>query len=591
MQGFHGCYERIDLSTGRSRRIPIPERILRRYLGGVGLGSWILHCESTPGTDPLAPSSPLIFSFSPLVGTRLTTSAKFAVVAKSPLTGYLCDALSSSDFAVAGKRRGIDALVFVGRCPEPSQWVHGELQPTPFWGSSAAETEQGLRSQGSVAAIGLAGENQVRFATISNDGRHAGRGGLGAVMGSKRLKAIVVGGDIETRVFDPARMSEISRSLSIRSKGNATARYREQGTLSNLATFNRLAVLPTRNFRQGRFEGAETLETLAPGGSRKHERASCAHCTIGCEHRYGDDKTVRLEYESLFALGPLCAVADPDSVLAAAQRCDQWGLDTVSAGGTLAFAMECVERGHLDPSLAPRFGDGEGLLRALDDIAHRRGIGKLLAEGSRLAALAIGGQTLDFAPQVKGLEMPGYEPRALQAMALGFAVSTRGADHNRSSAYEVDFSGERPRLRGDKQTARLASATENRAAVLDSLILCKFLRGVFEDFYTEAAEICTAVTGWPIDADELERIGERVCNLRKAFNIREGWTADQDTLPERFFCETLQDGASSGAHLPRERLQEMMESYYEARGWTATGHLPPDTLRQIASDLGAGETA
>ena len=463
------------------------------------------------------------------------------------------------------------------------------MQPTPFWGCSAAETERGLCDQGSVAAIGLAGENRVRFATISNGGRHAGRGGLGAIMGSKQLKAIVIGGDVDTAISDPARMSEISRDLAIRSKGSATARYREQGTVSNLSTFNRLAVLPTRNFRQSRFEGVKSLETLTPGGSKRHERTSCAHCTIGCEHRYGGDDTTRLEYESLFALGPLCAIADPDTVLAAVRRCDELGLDTVSAGGTLAFAMECAERGHLDPSQVPRFGDGEGLLRALDDIAYRRGVGNLLAEGSRRAALAIGERTLDFAAQVKGLEMPGYEPRALQAMALGFAVSTRGADHNRSSAYEVDFSGESPRLRGDARTARLAWATENRAAVLDSLILCKFLRGVFDDFYTEAAELCASVTGWAIDAAELERVGQRVCNLRKAFNIQEGWTPDEDTLPERFLCETLQDGASAGAHLPRERLQEMVQSYYEARGWTRTGHLPPDAQREIASDLRGGE--
>ena len=593
MYGFHGYYERVDLGSGKSRRIAIPERILRRYLGGVGLGSWLLHLESDAGTDPLSPESPLIFCFSPLVGTRITTSAKFAVVAKSPLTGYLCDGLSSSAFALSAKARGIDALVFVGCCSEPSEWINGTLRPTHFWGRSAAETEQGLGSHGEVAAIGVAGEHLVRLATISNGGRHAGRGGLGAVMGSKRLKAIAIGGEVATPIAKPDRVASWARELSRRSQGEATARYRELGTVSNLATFNRLAVLPTRNFQHSQFEGTDALETLHPKGAAKHERSSCAHCTIGCEHRYAGDAgaATRLEYESLFALGPLCGIDDPDAVLAATRLCDELGIDTVSAGGTVAFAMECGERGHLCTADVPRFGDAEGLLRILSDMAHRRGIGELLADGSRRAAIAIGEQTLYFAPQIKGLEIPGYEPRALQAMALGFAVGTRGADHNRSGAYEVDFSGETHRLKGDARTARLALATENRAAVLDSLILCKFLRGVFDDFYSETADLLASVTGWDCDAAELERVGHRIVDLRKAFNIREGWTPEEDTLPPRFFAEPLTAGASAGAQISRERLQEMIDSYYSARGWTSTGYLPEATLRSIAEDTYAEEGA
>jgi aldehyde:ferredoxin oxidoreductase len=587
VHGFHGRYWRFDLSTGRGEHVALPQDELRRTLGGVGLGAWLLHREAPIGVDPLAPEAPLVFSFSPLVGTPLTTSAKLALVAKSPLTGMLSDGLSSSHFAIAGKRTGVDAIVLVGRCSEPSELVNGTLRPTSHWGKSAEEAGRALAAHGRVAAIGIAGENGVRYATISNDGRHAGRGGLGAVMGAKRLKALVLRGDVPTSLADPEHVTKLARELSKRSLGAATAKYRELGTVANLMAFNRIGALPTRNFQSGRFEQAAELaaEELKP--VRERARASCASCTIGCEHIYGFGKggETRIEYENLFALGPLCGGSGPEFVLAASRRCDELGLDTVSAGGTIAFAMECAERGILPD--APRFGDAEGLLALLDDIAHRRGLGALLAEGSRRAAYALGRGTLAFAAQVKGLELPGYEPRALQTMALGFAVGTRGADHNRSGAYELDFSERVDRLHGDARAAELALDTENRAALTDSLILCKFLRGVFQDFYGEAAELLEAVTGWDVTGDELEQVAVRVVSLRKAFNIREGWKPEDDTLPDRFLDEALPDGASAGASVPRARLAEMIRSYNLARGWTQDGYLPDAMLRELGlGDLG-----
>ncbi|HEY5657662.1 MAG TPA: aldehyde ferredoxin oxidoreductase family protein [Myxococcota bacterium] len=585
MYGFHGRYWRFDLGSGRGEYVPLPESVLRRHLGGVGLGAWLLHREAPPGVDPLAPEAPLIFSFSPLVGTPLTTSAKLAVVAKSPLTGFISDGLSSSHFAIAGKRMGVDAIVLVGRCAEPSELVGGALRPTALWGRSPQEVDAALGAHGRVAAIGVAGENLVRYATISNDGRHAGRGGLGAVMGAKRLKAIALQGDARTPLAHPERVAELARELSRRSLGPATAKYRELGTVANLMAFNRIAALPTRNFQRNAFEGAGALsaEELAP--TRERARASCAACTIGCEHIYsfGRGGSARIEYENLFALGPLCGISDPEIVLAASRRCDELGLDTISAGGTIAFAMECAERGYLPE--APRFGDGEALLALLDAIAQRRGLGELLAEGSRRAALEIGRDALDFAPQVKGLEIPGYEPRALQSLALGFAVGTRGADHNKSGAYELDFSDRVNRLRGDARAARLTLETENRAALIDSLILCKFVRGVFDKFYDETAELLRAVTGWDVTGAELEDVARRVVAVRKAFNIREGWKPEDDTLPARFLLEPLPDGASAGAMIPEERLREMIRSYNLARGWTERGYLPREVLRDLAIDL------
>ena len=582
MHGFHGRYLRFDLSTGRGERVPLPLEVLRRTPGGVGLGAWLLHREAPPGVDPLAPAAPLVLAFSPLVGTPLTTSAKFAVLAKSPLTGLLSDGLSSSHFAIAGKRMGVDAIVIVGRCPVPSELVGERLRPTALWGRSAEEAGRALSREGRVAAIGVAGENGVLFASISNDGRHAGRGGLGAVMGAKRLKAIVVRGGVPTSLADPARVTRLARDLSCRSLGAATAKYRELGTVGNLASLDRLAALPTRNFQAGRFEQAARLSAEEIGPARQQGRASCASCTIGCEQRwrFGAGDATRIEYESLFALGSLCGVDDPDAVLAAARRCDELGLDSVSAGGTIAFAMECHERGLLPD--APGFGDAEGLLRLLDDIAQRRGLGALLAEGSRRAALRIGHGSIAFAPQVKGLEIPGYEPRALQTLALGFAVGTRGADHNRSGAYELDLSEAVDRLHGDARAARMALETEDRAALIDSLILCKFLRGAFRDLFAESAQLLAAVTGLDYGSEELRGVARRVVDLRKAFNIREGWRPEDDTLPDRFLTETLPGGSSRDAALPRERLAGMIRSYNVARGWTPEGFLPEAALRDLA---------
>ncbi len=284
---------------------------------------------------------------------------------------------------------------------------------------------------------------------------------------------------------------------------------------------------------------------------RQVARHSCASCTIGCEHIYAgrDGRKTRVEYENVFALGPMCGVSDPDAVLAASARCDDLGLDTISAGGTIAWAMECAERGLID---APwlRFGDGDALLKALDQIGDREGLGDLLAEGSRRAAQRVGEGSAAFAPHVKGMEMPGYEPRTLHAMALGLAVNARGADHNRSGAYEADLSGDLDRLDGGDAHVAAAVETEDRAAVMDSLILCKFLRGVFTDPFTEWASLLSAVTGWDVDGAELRRTARRIVLAKRVYNIREGWRPADDWLPERLLTEPLRlaSGRDGPAH-------------------------------------------
>ena len=585
--GYHGCYLNVDLSTNCAQRVELDESDLRKFLGGSGLGVSLLLRDGSAVKDPLSPEAAIVFVFSPLVGSPLTTSAKFAVVSKSPLTDRINDSLASSGFALHGKKTGHDAIMIRGRAAQPSILIidNDQVRQEPasqLWGLSNRQVQSVLRerlgAEFQIASIGPAGERQICYATISHDGRHAGRGGSGAVLGAKNIKAIAVRGTRQSSWSDRTRLVDLAKELSQRSLGPATAKYRELGTASNLLTFNRLHVLPTHNFQEGSFAGAQAISPEQLSTSRRRTRAYCAACTIGCEHIYelNDDQDppgdgVRLEYENLFALGSLCGIDDPDVVLAASRKCDDMGLDTISAGGTIAFAMECVQRGLLDEPWL-RFGQGDALLRALDQIGSGTDAGQLLAQGSRRMAEQLGHDSIHFAPQVKGLEMPGYDPRGLQTLALGLAVGARGADHNRSGAYEADFSEAVDRRNVGPEAAAMAIETEDKAALMDSLILCKFLRGVFSDFYAEAAEMLRLVTGWDVTGAELRETAVRIVNAKKEFNILAGWTPQEDTLPERVLRESLPDDTQ--ARLSPEKLASLVRAYNSGRGWTPEGWMP-----------------
>jgi aldehyde:ferredoxin oxidoreductase len=612
MYGYAGKVLRVDLSTGQAWIEPVAEDDLRLTVGGIGLGTLLLHRYCPPGIDPLDPAAPLLFVTSPLVGTAVTTTAKYAVLAKSPLTGFIGDSLSSSHLALELKRTGYDALVITGAC---ESWRYLAItddadrpaalrDATHLVGFGTWQAEKAVRAElaregvpgARTAVIGPAGERLVRYATISNDGRHAGRCGTGAVMGSKRLKAVAFRGRQRVAIYDNQRLRTLNTRLIERSTGPATAKYRELGTPANLLVFDRLGILPARNFTASTIEGAEAIsgEELQ---RRHHARTvGCASCTVGCEHLYktldaGPQTETRLEYESLFALGPLLGVTDPNVVLRLTQRCDELGIDTISAGGTIAWAMECVERGLLpgtvpgtDTGAADRlsFGAAALLPALLEAIAYRRGdLGDLLADGSRRAAQRLGGGSSGWAMHVKGLELPGYEPRGLKTLALGLAVSPRGACHNRSAAYEHDFSGRVDRFAAQVGRGQLAAEAEDQAAVMDSLIVCKFIRKCFDDFYADSADLYQCVTGWETTADDLRLAGERINVLKKLFNVREGWTRDDDTLPARILDERLSDGPGAGEGLSREQLDLMIGGYYAARGWTHDGIVPEGKIDEL----------
>ena len=584
--GYHGNYLRVDLTKETAETRPIDPTILRSFIGGSGLGAHLMLSEGQASIEPFSPASGLAFIFSPLVGSAITTSAKFAIACKSPLTNRFNDAMVSSRFAIAGKRTGSDAIFVVGQAKTQSILLidNGMIRLEPagdLAGANSNETEERLRerfgNEFQFAVIGKAGENKVRYATISHDGRHAGRGGTGAVLGAKNLKAVGVKGVNRVEWADAKRLVELAGQLSAKSLGPATEKYRELGTATNLLVFNRLNALPTRNFQQGNFDGAEQIAPESLTQTRAKTRKYCASCTIGCEHLYelkSSEKSVRVEYENLFALGPLCGISDPNVVLQANQMCDEFGIDTISAGGSIAFAMECAERGLIDESWL-RFGDGEAVLQAIEMIANRNGFGNLLAEGSRRMAEEFGNDSIQFTAQVKGLELPGYDPRALQTMALGFAVNTRGADHNRSGAYEVDFSSESDRFAPDLESVKKAIETEDRSALMDSLIICKFLRGAIEDLFEESANILRCITGWDVTSAELRSSTSKIVDCKKKFNIQAGWTPAEDMLPRRFFESNERDG---GPSIDERRFKDLIRAYNHQRGWTDEGWLCEQSL-------------
>jgi aldehyde:ferredoxin oxidoreductase len=585
VHSVHGRYLHINLTSGQSEYVTIPSQVHQHFIGGIGLGTWLLYQWCPAGVEPLSPEAPLIFASSPFIGTGLTTASKLAVLARSPQTGFIGDSLTSSYLAITLKRSGIDALVITGSQDTWSTLVidNGQIHIEPAAeqlghspDSTASQLREKLGSGFRIASIGQAGENLVRFAGISNDGRLAGRTGLGAVMGSKHLKAVAVRGTGRLpSVAHPEKLGQAARTLSRRSLGPETAKYRNLGTAANLAFFNKMNMLPSRNFQTSQMDGLDALHGEALHESHRTDKNACAACTIGCEHHYSlrgangaESRTVRLEYESLYALGPLCGINDPDIVLEASRLCDDLALDTISTGATIAWAMECadqgVDLGVPDPQM-PRFGDGASLLQTIRMIAAREGVGDLLSLGSRAAADRVGQGSSEWALHVKGLELPGYDPRKLPTLALGLSVATRGACHNRSSAYEIDLSDALSPDAAIEARAAAAIRAEDQATLLDSLNLCKFLRHCFDDLPEESSQLFELVTGQPMTGEELLLAGARINTLKKMFNIAHGWTLDDDWLPERVLAP------NTDSLLNPEWLNSAIKAYYEHRGWDQSG--------------------
>ena len=602
MYAYTGKILHVDLTSQKTCQQWVDEDFLKTYIGGVGLATRLVYDNTPAGADPLGPDNALCFAASAFAGTIVPVGTKYGVAAKSPLTGFIGDCLSSSYFAHTIKHAGYDALVIKGKADKPTYlFIDDDLvqfrDASGLWGLETWQTEEAIRAELGdetvrVASTGPAGEKLVLYANITNDRqRQAGRTGLGAVMGAKNLKAVALRGSKPIEVANPQELSGLCLELAQKAQGTATEKYRILGTPSNILTLNRLGVLPTRNFQQGVFEAAERIS-----GEYMHEHytekaVACAGCPIACEQNvavreglYGGART-SIDYESLYANGPNCGMDYFPGIIRAIELCDRYGIDTMSTGVVVAWAMECFEKGILSEAdfdgLEPHFGNHQAATALIEKIAHREGIGDLLAWGVKRASEEVGQGSDHFAMHVKGLEMSGYDPRGLQTFALGCAVGTRGPCHNRSLAYEADIRGEVDRFTADQGRGKVAKEKEEFAAVFDTLMLCKFIRGCFTDLYPEVARLYTLTTGIEMTAEELELTMERICNLKKAFNIRQGWTKADDWLPPRFLKDPIPAGASKGCVVKPEDLQMMIESYYEARGWTAEGLIPKEKLVQL----------
>jgi aldehyde:ferredoxin oxidoreductase len=592
MNAYTGKILYVDLTTGRSKIGTFDDGFAKSYIGGTGFGIKILMDNLKPGTDPFDPANPLIFAVGATTGTMAPcTASKFGVFAKSPATNLLGEAYSTGQWGAELRMAGYDIVVIQGKAPKPVYlWIDDNsvqlMDASHLWGKTTWDTEQLIRDELGdqnvrVSAIGQGGENLVRVACLLNDHfRAAGRTGLGAVAGSKNLKAVAVRGTHDVSVGDPAKLQEFCKDLYERAKGPATAKYRGLGTVANVLSLNAQDALPTRNYQSASFEGAETVSGEYLNEHLVDAIQACSACPCRCEHiaevRDGSFKgaIARVEYEPTMAFGPYCGVSDYKAIIKAIECCNIYGLDAISTGIIVGFAMECYEKGLITKEdtggLDLQFGNAGAMVETVKKIALREDVGDLLAEGVKRASEKIGKGSEHFAMHIKGLEMTGYDARGLKTCALGYAVSRRGADHQRHGSYGWDLGGKVDRLKAEPGRGKLVMGDEDMYAVIDSLIICKFTRTIWKG-YDDIAKIYTLVTGIPMNGEELEKAGERINNLARLFNIREGLTRKDDTLPPRVMEDPIPDGVAKGSCVTQQDLDVMLDGYYDARGWTRNG--------------------
>jgi aldehyde:ferredoxin oxidoreductase len=567
----------------------------------------LLLVNSKPGIDALSSENPLVLATGPLSGTMAPTGGNgHAFVSKSPLTNALGEAKAHGFFGAELKRAGYDAVIFENKADKPVYvWIDDDsvqlMDASHLWGKSPQETEDIIKEELGdfyirVAAIGLGGEKLSRFACIINEkSRAAGRTGMGTVMGQKNLKAIALRGTKDVTVAKPEEFIEFVKILHERMKGPATTKYRTLGTTVNVLVHNSLGALPTKNFTNAVFEGAEKVSGEYLNENYVAKIIGCSSCAMRCEHiaavSEGDYKgtSVRVEYEPIWAFGPHCGVDKLDAIIKALDLCNFYGLDNLSAGNVVGFAMDCYESGILTKEdtggIDLRFGNAEGMIDVLNKIGQREGLGDILAEGSKRAAEKIGKDAYKLANQIKGLEMTGYDIRGLKTAAIGFAVSFRGADHNRHGAYGVDLKGTVDRFKVEKGRSKFVIDLEDLYTIIDSLIVCKFSRGVYTKGFEDLAKYYTLTTGIEITGEELRKTGERINNLGRIFNIREGLSRKDDSLPYKVMNTPIPDETvSKGSHITQKELDFMLDDYYENRGWDKDGIPTIEKLKELELD-------
>jgi len=602
--GYAGRILYIDLTTGKTRTEKLSEDDAKKYVGGIGLGMKLYLSNSKAGVDPLGPENPLVLALGPVSGTMFPTGGNgHAFISKSPETGGVGEAVSHGTFGAELKRAGYDAVVLLGKAERPVYlWIDDDaiqlLDASNVWGKSPFETEDAIKAELGdyyvrVSSIGLAGEKLSKIACIINEKtRAAGRTGLGAVMGSKNLKAIAVRGTNDIVVAKPQEFIEMVKEFHERMKGPAAQKYRTLGTSGDILVQNALFCLPTRNGNNAHFENAERVSGEVLNERYIAKIIACNSCAMRCEHEAvvhdGPYKgtLARMEYDNIWALGPNCGVDKLDAIIKAAELCNYYGLDATSTGVTISFLMDCHEKGILNhdelEGIDAHFGNEEALIQLVEKIGKREGIGDLLADGVKVAAEKIGKNSMQLAQQIKGLEVPGYDLRCLKTTALSFAVSFRGADHNRSGAYSMELKGKVDRLKAEKGRGKLVKDAEDIYTLLDSLIICKNAKGTLYKKLEEMAKLYTLVTGMDMTAEQIGVAAERITTLAKLINVREGFSRKDDTLPWKVMNQPITDeGPAKGAVVTQEELDLLLDDYYQARGWNVEGIPTKDTLRQL----------
>ena len=598
--GYIGKILRVDLTERRISTEKLDAEIAKKFIGGKGLGAKILYDSLKLGTDPLSPENILIFASGPLTATLAPTSARWAVVTKSPLTNIFLDCQVGGYFGAAMKLAGFDCIIMEGKADSPVYlWVHDGnaeiLNAGDLWGKGCFETENTLKKRlgesAHVASIGPAGENLVRYACISVDKyRQAGRGGAGAVMGSKNLKAVAVrSASYKIEYADPEGFREAAKkALKVIRENSFIPLRRKYGTPVWVAPVNKAALLPTRNFRTGVFEKAENISGETMRDKIVVKDGTCYNCIIQCwkythveSGKYKVDELAGPEYESIALLGSDCGVGSIEAVAHASMLCDDLGLDTISTGNSIAFAMECYERGLLTAEdtdgLELKFGNADAEIEMVKKIAYRKGLGNLLAEGVRRASKKIGDGSERFAMHVKGLEIPGYDPRGAFGMALAYVTSDRGACHQRAWTVRAEIEGKLEPRFSTKGRARFVKETQDERAMCFSLVLCDFAPLEVKHF----VELLNKATGFNFTVEDYLKTGERIWNLTRLFNVREGITRKDDTLPPRFMEEPLPEGATKGQVVTKEMLDEMLDEYYALRGWDKNGVPTEEKLKEL----------
>jgi aldehyde:ferredoxin oxidoreductase len=596
----------------------------RKYLGGKGLAAKILFDELPPRIDPLSPGNKLVYASGPFAATGFPLNSRWVVAAKSPLTGVWGESYCGGTFAVQLRKAGYDALVVEGASSKACyiNILNDDVQikdASHLWGKMTLDAELDIakdlgikerkEDDPAVVNIGPAGENIVKFAAVMHTAhRAAGRAGLGAVMGSKRLKAISVRGNGKVPVAEPKKLMETIRKSTAETATNPNIlNFKKHGQVGYVGPLNALGMLPTKNFQQGTFDKYEAISGETMTDTILKARGTCTECAVSCKRevevqdgpyapidpRYGGP-----EYENDAGFGSLLLISDLKAVSKQNQLCNAYGLDTISTGVVIAWLMECYDRGIIGKEdidgIEATWGNVDAALKLIDKIATRNGVGNVLAEGVRKAAQEIGRGSGRYAMEIKGMEIPMHEARAKKGMGLSYATSSRGGCHMQSFhdtelevpnvAPEIGITQAVNRHDTSRTKVDIIRRSQDWVAITDSLLLCTSPGWTgFE--YTRPAynvEVLNAITGWNMRVDDLLVAGERINNLCRCFNAREGLTRKDDYLPPRFMEDPLPDGPSKGQRLSKEQLEEMLDNYYDLRGWDKTTGNPTEAkLKQL----------